>query len=178
MFSLIPVAPATGLRYLQNNSTTIGATYETWLACLLRIGSGVRNRIASLLRAGDAAPRRQTRHPFQNPHHHRPTANPPPSPSPTSRPCRSQTLKVHNGHNNQDEVYTGVAPSDLLAKYGVALTDPHKVYHTCVKAQGTDKYWVLYSASELEPSLATWDVAHRHQHGRQTARRRTEPSRS
>jgi hypothetical protein len=67
------------------------------------------------------------------------------------------TLKVHNGHNNQDEVYTGVAMSDLLAKYGISLTDAHKVYHSYVKAQGTDKYWVLYSASELEPDLATWE---------------------
>jgi len=68
-----------------------------------------------------------------------------------------KTLRVHNGHNNQDELYTGVAVSDLLAKYGVSLTDAHKVYHTYVKAEGTDKYWVLYSASELESEMATWE---------------------
>jgi len=70
-----------------------------------------------------------------------------------------RTLRVHNGHSNQDETYTGVGLSDLLAKFGVTLDNggAHKVYHTCVKAEGTDKYWVLYSASELEPVMATWD---------------------
>jgi hypothetical protein len=69
------------------------------------------------------------------------------------------SLKVHNGHTNEDETYTGVAMSVLLAKYGFTLegSGAAKVYHSYVKAQGTDGYWVLYSASELEPTLATWD---------------------
>jgi hypothetical protein len=69
------------------------------------------------------------------------------------------TLKVHNGHSNEDETYTGVPMSALLAKFGITLENggAHKVYHTYVKAEGTDKYWVLYSASELEPELHTWD---------------------
>ena len=71
-----------------------------------------------------------------------------------------RTLRVHNGHNNQDETYTGVGLDDLLAKYGVSLANgnAHKVYHSYLKAEGTDKYWVLYSASELIPELHTWDA--------------------
>jgi len=70
-----------------------------------------------------------------------------------------RTLRVHNGHNNQDETYTGVGLDDLLAKYGISLANgnAHKVYHSYIKAEGTDKYWVLYSASELVPELHTWD---------------------
>ena len=70
-----------------------------------------------------------------------------------------RTLRVHNGHNNQDETYTGVGLDDLLAKYGVSLANgnAHKVYHSYLKAEGTDKYWVLYSASELESEMATWE---------------------
>jgi hypothetical protein len=69
------------------------------------------------------------------------------------------TLKVHNGHSNEDETYTGVPMSALLAKFGLTLANggAHKVYHSYVKAEGTDKYWVLYSATELEPEIATWD---------------------
>jgi hypothetical protein len=71
-----------------------------------------------------------------------------------------RTLRVHNGHNNQDELYTGVGLDDLLAKYGISLANgnAHKVYHTYIKAEGTDKYWVLYSASEVIPELHTWDA--------------------
>jgi len=70
-----------------------------------------------------------------------------------------RTLRVHNGHNNQDETYTGVGLDDLLAKYGVTLANggAHKVYHSYIKAEGTDKYWVLYSASEVIPEMHTWD---------------------
>ena len=71
-----------------------------------------------------------------------------------------RSLRVHNGHNNQDETYTGVGLDDLLTKYGIALANggAHKVYHSYVKAEGTDKYWVLYSASEVIPELHTWDA--------------------
>jgi hypothetical protein len=70
-----------------------------------------------------------------------------------------RTLRVHNGHNNQDETYTGVGLDDLLARYGITLANgnAHKVYHSYLKAEGTDKYWVLYSASEVIPELHTWD---------------------
>jgi hypothetical protein len=71
-----------------------------------------------------------------------------------------RSLRVHNGHNNQDETYTGVGLDDLLAKYGITLANgnAHKVYHSYIKAEGTDKYWVLYSAAELIPELHTWDA--------------------
>lgn len=71
-----------------------------------------------------------------------------------------RSLRVHNGHNNQDETYTGVGLDDLLAKYGISLANggAHKVFHSYLKAEGTDKYWVLYSASEVIPELHTWDA--------------------
>ena len=70
-----------------------------------------------------------------------------------------RTVTVHNGHNNMDESYTGVGVDDLLKKYGVTMEGPgaQQVYHSYVKAAGTDKYSVLYSASELQSGLHTGD---------------------
>jgi hypothetical protein len=71
-----------------------------------------------------------------------------------------QKITAHNGHSNVDEVYTGVAVSDLLAKQGVSLTGDgaKKVYRSYLRATGTDKYWVLFSASELEGGMHLGDV--------------------
>ncbi len=72
-----------------------------------------------------------------------------------------QSVRVHNGHNNQDEVYTGVPLSVILSRYGISTAEgapSQKLYHSYVRAEGTDKYFVLYSASELEPELHTWDA--------------------
>ena len=71
-----------------------------------------------------------------------------------------RTLVVHNGHSNVDETYSGVGLSDLLAKYGLTVegTGAKKVYHSYVRAEGTDGYWVLYSASELEAGLHMGDA--------------------
>jgi hypothetical protein len=71
-----------------------------------------------------------------------------------------RTLKVHNGHSKIDQTYTGVGMDELLKKFGITLDDggAKKVYHTYVRFEGTDKYFVLYSASELEPSLHTGDA--------------------
>ncbi len=71
-----------------------------------------------------------------------------------------RTMVVHNGHSNVDESYTGVGLSDLLARYGFTLENggAKKVYHSYVRAEGTDHYFVLYSASELEPGLHTADA--------------------
>ena len=68
-------------------------------------------------------------------------------------------LVVHNGHSNMDETYTGVGLSDLLAKYGYTLDNggAKKIYHSYVRAEGTDHYYVLYSASELETNLHSGD---------------------
>jgi hypothetical protein len=70
------------------------------------------------------------------------------------------TVTVHNGHTQTEETYTGVSLSDLLAKFGVSTdaAGAKRVYHSYVKAEGTDKYWVLYSASELQPALHTGDA--------------------
>jgi hypothetical protein len=66
-----------------------------------------------------------------------------------------KTLSVKNGHSGADELYTGVAVGDLLARYGFAFesSTAKRVYHSYVRAEGTDGYWVLYSASELEGVL-------------------------
>ena len=66
-----------------------------------------------------------------------------------------KTLTVKNGHSQAEETYTGVAVGDVLAKLGFAFESAtaKKVYRSYVKAEGTDGYWVLYSASELMPIL-------------------------
>jgi hypothetical protein len=65
-----------------------------------------------------------------------------------------KTVTVHNEHLKVDETYTGVSLSDLLAKYGfpVDKTTHQKMLRSYIKAEGTDKYWVLYSVTEIEPS--------------------------
>ena len=71
-----------------------------------------------------------------------------------------RTLVVHNGHSNVDESYTGVGLSDLLAKYGLTLDNggAKQVYHSYVRAEGTDHYFVLFSATELEDKVHTGDA--------------------
>lgn len=66
-----------------------------------------------------------------------------------------KTLVVKNGHTQAQETYTGVAVGDLLARHGFAFENAtaKKVYHSYVRAEGMDGYWVLYSASELEDIL-------------------------
>jgi hypothetical protein len=69
-------------------------------------------------------------------------------------------VKVHNEHTKKDESYTGVAVSDLLAKYGfpVGQATHRRMLRSYLVAEGTDKYWVLYSATEVEPSEHNADV--------------------
>jgi hypothetical protein len=71
-----------------------------------------------------------------------------------------KTVTVHNEHTKKDESYTGVALGDLLAKYGFAVgqSTHRKMLHSYVVAEGTDKYWALYSATEIEGSEHTADV--------------------
>jgi hypothetical protein len=64
-----------------------------------------------------------------------------------------KTITVKNGHTGAEESYSGVAVSDLLMKCGLAAGPGKKVYHSYVRAEGTDGYWVLFSASELEGLL-------------------------
>lgn len=65
-----------------------------------------------------------------------------------------KTVNVHNEHTKKDEAYTGVALSDLLAKFGFDVRQPtrRKMLRSYLLAEGTDKYWVLYSATEIESS--------------------------
>ncbi len=76
----------------------------------------------------------------------------------TAMPQR--TLVVHNGHSNVDETYTGVGLDDLLAKAGYTLDNggQKRILHSYVRAEGTDRYFALYSAAELEPALHTTDA--------------------
>jgi hypothetical protein len=71
-----------------------------------------------------------------------------------------KTAKVHNEHTNSDETYSGVELADVLAKCGfvVGKTEHHQIIRSYVKAEGTDKYWVLYSALEVEPTEHSGDV--------------------
>jgi hypothetical protein len=65
-----------------------------------------------------------------------------------------KTVTVHNEHAKADETYTGVLLGDLLAKYGfpVDKTTQRKMLRSYLVAEGTDKYWVLYSVTEVEGS--------------------------
>jgi hypothetical protein len=65
------------------------------------------------------------------------------------------TVMVHNEHTKVDESYTGVLLGDLLAKSGFPVD---KTTHRKMLREGTDKYWVLYSLTEIEFSEHTGDV--------------------
>jgi len=70
------------------------------------------------------------------------------------------TVHVHNAHRNADETYTGPRLSDVLAKAGLVAskdTEP-LILHSSVIATGTDHYFVLYSAAEVEPMFSTGQV--------------------
>jgi hypothetical protein len=71
-----------------------------------------------------------------------------------------KTATVHNAHTNKDETYTGVALSNLLAKYGASLDKPgqKRILHSYLRVEGTDHYFVLYSAAEIEGAIHHGDV--------------------
>ena len=71
-----------------------------------------------------------------------------------------RALTVRNGHSSAEETYSGVGVNDLLAKLGITVegAGAKQVYRSYVKAEGTDHYWVLYSASELQAGLRTTDA--------------------
>jgi len=64
------------------------------------------------------------------------------------------TVTVHNEHTKVDETYSGVLLGTLLAKYGLPVdkTTHQKMLRSYLVAEGTDKYWVLYSVTEIEGS--------------------------
>jgi hypothetical protein len=71
-----------------------------------------------------------------------------------------KTVTVHNEHTKTDETYTGVLLGDLLSKYGfpVDKTTHRKMLRSYLIAEGMDKYWVLYSVTEVEGSEHNGDV--------------------
>ena len=71
-----------------------------------------------------------------------------------------KTVKVHNEHTKMDENYSGVELSDLLAKAGFAVsaTNHRTMLRSYLQAEGTDKYWVLYSLTEVLGSEHEGDV--------------------
>jgi hypothetical protein len=71
-----------------------------------------------------------------------------------------KTITVHNEHTKTDETYTGVYLSDLLTKYGVPFDRPgeKKIFHSYLRVEGTDHYYVLYSGSEVESAIHNADV--------------------
>ncbi len=71
-----------------------------------------------------------------------------------------KTVTVHNEHTKADETYAGVPLGELLAKYGFAVgqSTHRKMLRTYISAEGTDKYWVLFSATEVESSEHSADV--------------------
>jgi hypothetical protein len=71
-----------------------------------------------------------------------------------------KTVKVHNEHTKMDEAYAGVPLGDVLAKAGFTVdkTTHRTMLRSYIKAEGTDKYWVLYSLTEVEGSEHEGDV--------------------
>jgi hypothetical protein len=65
-----------------------------------------------------------------------------------------KTVNVHNEHTKMDETYSGVLLGDLLTKYGLPVSQAthRKMLRSYLVAEGTDKYWVLYSVTEIEAS--------------------------
>jgi len=71
-----------------------------------------------------------------------------------------KTVKVHNEHTKMDESYSGVPLGDLLARAGfVVIPATHReMLRSFLRVEGTDKYWVLYSLTEVEGSEHDGDV--------------------
>jgi hypothetical protein len=71
-----------------------------------------------------------------------------------------KTVAVHNEHTKADESYSGVPLGDLLAKYGLPVdkTTHQKMLRSYLVAAGTDKYWVVYSVTEVEGSEHNGEV--------------------
>lgn len=71
-----------------------------------------------------------------------------------------KSVSVYNEHIKANEQYAGVLLADLLAKVGTPLGEKvrGKLFMIAVVAEGTDKYSVLYSLAEVDPSIHTGDV--------------------
>jgi len=64
-------------------------------------------------------------------------------------------VKVHNGHSNTDETYSGVPLAVLLAKVGAPLEENlrGKALTNYVVATGSDGYSVVLSLAEVDPTF-------------------------
>jgi hypothetical protein len=71
-----------------------------------------------------------------------------------------KSVEVFNAHSKAKETYSGVPLADLLSKVDVPLGEKvrGKLFLIGIIAEGTDHYGVLYSLSEVDPSLHTGDV--------------------
>lgn len=71
-----------------------------------------------------------------------------------------KTISVHNEHTKTEETYSGVLLGELLAKYGLPVdkTTHRTMLRSYIVAEGNDKYWVLYSVTEIEGSEHNADV--------------------
>jgi hypothetical protein len=71
-----------------------------------------------------------------------------------------KTLTVHNEHTKKDETYTGVSLPALLAKYGAPFdkAGEKKIFHSYLRVEGTDHYFVLYSGSEVQSEIHNAEV--------------------
>lgn len=70
------------------------------------------------------------------------------------------TLHVHNAHRNTEETYSGPLLSDVLARAGLHASRETQplILHSSIIATGTDHYFVLYSAAEVEPMFSKGQV--------------------
>jgi hypothetical protein len=66
------------------------------------------------------------------------------------------TVHVHNAHRNTDEDYTGPLLSEVLSRSGLSGSHENEalILHSSIVATGTDHYFVLYSAAEVEPTFS------------------------
>jgi hypothetical protein len=71
-----------------------------------------------------------------------------------------KTVSVHNEHTKADETYSGIPLGDLLAKAGFVVSNAthHEMLRSYLRVEGTDKYWVVYSVTEVEGSEHEGDV--------------------
>jgi DMSO/TMAO reductase YedYZ molybdopterin-dependent catalytic subunit len=68
------------------------------------------------------------------------------------------TVTVMNTHTKMQETYAGVRLTEILSKAGADATPHGALLRSYVRAEGTDKYWVLYSEGEVQPEAHTGEV--------------------
>jgi hypothetical protein len=71
-----------------------------------------------------------------------------------------QTITAVDGHTGKTVTFTGPLATDVLAKAGLIPGEKTHalILHSYVTATGTDGYFVIYSAAELEPMFTSGKV--------------------